>query len=186
MWDLTEEREQRVESSWVLQRDISTLRSAAWMSSGAFALEQRREFRATFPKENTPLFVGVSIAAIAFTGAKVVSYFEKPANEVSEAGEPEPAGKGKEAGSEKKKESDNSLVGWLNYMLGKKFYEGGFESEMTKREAALILGIRESAPKDKVREAHRRLSRLNHPDVGGSPLVSQKVNEAKDKLLNSN
>ena len=31
----------------------------------------------------------------------------------------------------------------------RKFYDGGFEP-MTKREAALILGVRESAAKDKV------------------------------------
>ena len=37
---------------------------------------------------------------------------------------------------------------------------------MTKREAALILSIRESSNKTKVREAHRRLMMLNHPDSG--------------------
>ena len=31
----------------------------------------------------------------------------------------------------------------------RKFYEGGFDPEMTKREAALILGVRESAAKDR-------------------------------------
>ena len=55
--------------------------------------------------------------------------------------------------------------------------------QMTKREAALILGIRESAPKKKVREAHRRLSVINHPDTGGSTFLASKINEAKEKLL---
>ena len=36
----------------------------------------------------------------------------------------------------------------------RKFYDGGFDPEMTKREAALILGVRESAAKDKVLAAH--------------------------------
>ena len=30
-------------------------------------------------------------------------------------------------------------------------WQGGFQSEMTRREAALILGLRESAPEDKVK-----------------------------------
>ncbi|TPX66557.1 hypothetical protein SpCBS45565_g04404 [Spizellomyces sp. 'palustris'] len=65
---------------------------------------------------------------------------------------------------------------------GKSFYRGGFESKMTKREAALILGIRESASKDKLKEAHRRIMLLNHPDRGGSPYLASKINEAKDML----
>jgi DnaJ family protein C protein 19 len=47
-----------------------------------------------------------------------------------------------------------------------KYYKGGFDSKMTKREAALILAIRESATKSEVKEAHRRLMMLNHPDSG--------------------
>jgi hypothetical protein len=45
-----------------------------------------------------------------------------------------------------------------------KYYQGGFENPMTRREAALILGVRESADSKKILEAHRRLMRLNHPD----------------------
>lgn len=62
------------------------------------------------------------------------------------------------------------------------FYRGGFEPTMNRREAALILGIRESASKEKIKEAHRRLMLLNHPDRGGSPLIASKVNEAKGML----
>lgn len=64
----------------------------------------------------------------------------------------------------------------------KNFYKGGFEPKMTKREAALVLGIRESATKDKLKEAHRRIMLLNHPDRGGSPYLATKINEAKDLL----
>jgi len=63
-----------------------------------------------------------------------------------------------------------------------KFLRGGFEPKMTRREAALILGIRESAPKDKLKEAHRRIMVANHPDRGGSPYLASKINEAKDIL----
>lgn len=35
--------------------------------------------------------------------------------------------------------------------FGKKFYEGGFEDKMTRREAALILGVRESAAPQRIK-----------------------------------
>ena len=54
---------------------------------------------------------------------------------------------------------------------------------MTRREAGLILGVREGAGKAKVLEAHRRVMMANHPDAGGSAYVSAKVNEAKATLL---
>ncbi|MED6187265.1 hypothetical protein PIB30_074785 [Stylosanthes scabra] len=65
----------------------------------------------------------------------------------------------------------------------RKFYEGGFHAAMTRREAALILGVREHTPTDKVKEAHRRVMIANHPDAGGSHYLASKINEAKDVLL---
>ena len=44
--------------------------------------------------------------------------------------------------------------------------QGGFQSSMTRREAALILGIRESAAEERVKEAHRKIMIANHPDAG--------------------
>ncbi|KAK1311554.1 Mitochondrial import inner membrane translocase subunit TIM14-1 [Acorus calamus] len=49
----------------------------------------------------------------------------------------------------------------------RKFYEGGFQPTMTRREASLILGIREAVTAEKVKEAHRRVMIANHPDAGG-------------------
>ncbi|XVE61748.1 hypothetical protein DITRI_Ditri06bG0064700 [Diplodiscus trichospermus] len=65
----------------------------------------------------------------------------------------------------------------------RRFYEGGFQPAMTRREAALILGVRERTPADKIREAHRRVMVANHPDAGGSHYLASKINEAKDMML---
>jgi len=67
--------------------------------------------------------------------------------------------------------------------FGYKFYEGGFEKVMSKREAAMVLGCRTTSSSARVMERYRTLMKLNHPDLGGSPFLSQKVNQAKDLLL---
>ncbi|KAI8466590.1 MAG: presequence translocase-associated protein import motor subunit [Monoraphidium minutum] len=63
------------------------------------------------------------------------------------------------------------------------FYKGGFAPSMDRREASLILGLRESAAEEKIKDAHRRIMIANHPDSGGSSFLAAKVNEAKDVLL---
>ncbi|KAJ1913393.1 hypothetical protein IWQ60_009233, partial [Tieghemiomyces parasiticus] len=64
-----------------------------------------------------------------------------------------------------------------------KYHKGGFDAKMNQREAALILGVKESGlTKDKLKEAHRRIMLLNHPDRGGSPYLASKINEAKEFL----
>lgn len=49
---------------------------------------------------------------------------------------------------------------------------------MTKREAALILGISPTANGPKVKDQYRKLIKYNHPDFGGSSYLSQKITEA--------
>lgn len=63
-----------------------------------------------------------------------------------------------------------------------KYYRGGFEPKMSKREASLILGVSPSASKTKVKDAHKKIMLLNHPDRGGSPYLAAKINEAKDLM----
>ncbi len=72
---------------------------------------------------------------------------------------------------------------WMKDFGKQGFYEGGFEGNMSRREAALILGVREGADEKTVQASHRRLMVKNHPDMGGSPFVATKINEAKELLL---
>lgn len=52
-----------------------------------------------------------------------------------------------------------------------KYYRGGFDSKINRREAGLILGISPSASKTKIKEAHKRIMLLNHPDRGTLILI---------------
>lgn len=83
-------------------------------------------------------------------------------------------------------------------MANAKYYKGGFDPKMNRREASLILGekytnntlrvfsiydfkgINPSANKNKVKDAFKKVMAANHPDRGGSPYIASKINEAKD------
>lgn len=67
-------------------------------------------------------------------------------------------------------------------LASSKYYKGGFDPKMNKREASLILGVSPTASKLKVKDAHKRIMLLNHPDRGGSPYLAAKINEAKDLM----
>ncbi|GMM29636.1 Pam18 protein [Martiniozyma asiatica (nom. inval.)] len=67
---------------------------------------------------------------------------------------------------------------------GGKFSKGGFDAKMNAKEALKILEMKESSlSMKKLKENHRRIMLLNHPDKGGSPYLATKINEAKDFLV---
>lgn len=67
-------------------------------------------------------------------------------------------------------------------MANSRYYKGGFEPKMNKREASLILGVSPTANKGKIKEQFMKVMSANHPDRGGSPYLAAKINEAKDLL----
>ena len=62
-------------------------------------------------------------------------------------------------------------------------YKLAFEDPMTRREAALILGVTMDASEAEVQQAYKTLIILNHPDRGGSGYMAMKINQAKDLML---
>ena len=54
---------------------------------------------------------------------------------------------------------------------------------MARREAAATLGVAESAGRDEIEAAYRRLMFRVHPDQGGSAVLAAQINAAREALL---
>jgi len=54
---------------------------------------------------------------------------------------------------------------------------------LTRADALAILGLKDGASREEIRDAHRRLMRAAHPDSGGSDWLASRINEARDVLL---
>ena len=63
-----------------------------------------------------------------------------------------------------------------------RYYAGGFEEKMSKREAMLILNLKSLDDTVAVKNNYKRLLMGNHPDKGGSQYLAQKINEAKKTI----
>lgn len=68
-------------------------------------------------------------------------------------------------------------------------YHGGFHSNMNESEALLILNISsheiKALDKAMLKQKYRNALIQNHPDKGGSPFLTAKINEARELLSKS-
>lgn len=115
-----------------------------------------RAFHTTPPRDSAILVAGLGVAGAAMGAKYLVQAYETY-----------------------KARPKSEVSAWK----ARNFYDGPFEDKMTRREAALILGVRESASTERIRNAHRKLLILNHPDTGGSTFLATKINQAKELLL---
>lgn len=159
--------------------------------------QQVNQYHVTHRAENTLILGGLGLAATGIILQYGLNFYRS----LPKAGDPaataaEPKGEDASTNTQQTKTQANTAEGqdaktstgeeagsgFFSSFFSKGYYEGGFEEKMSKREAALILGVRESASLERIKDAHRKILLLNHPDRGGSALLAAKINEAKDLL----
>lgn len=146
-----------------------------------------RQLQVSAKRENSLIFGGLAVATAAIglqyalKALKNIPLENSAENKTGD--EKTTRDSSSSSASSSSSSSSSSIFGDTSTWFAKNFYDGGFEDKMTKREAALILGIRESATVERIKDAHRRILLLNHPDRGGSAYMAAKINEAKDHLI---
>ena len=165
----------------------SLLLRAARRSAGPHLTLRRRPLPPARHDSTTALVVaGIAVGAggIAYKAAVHLSgQAEESLKAAREAAAKAAEERKQNPQAQKKKDGEkSSFATWFD-SAGRRHYEGPFESPMTRREAALILGVRETATAKRIKDAHRRMTRINHPDLGGSAFLTAKVNEAKEMLM---
>jgi hypothetical protein len=92
-------------------------------------------------------------------------------------------------------ESVPLLEAWMDRRFGEAWRDAAAEAAgegeapraaggpLTRADALAILGLKDGATVEEIREAHRRLMRAAHPDRGGSDWLAARINEARDVLL---
>ena len=56
-------------------------------------------------------------------------------------------------------------------------------SDMSRQDAAAVLGLDVSASDEEVMRAHKKLINKIHPDKGGSDVLAAQINTARDVML---
>ena len=163
----------------------SLLLRAARRSAGPHLTLRRRPLPPARHDSTTALVVaGIAVGAggIAYKAAVHLSGQAEESLKAAREAAAKAAEERKKNPEPKKKDGEkSSFATWFD-SAGRRHYEGPFESPMTRREAALILGVRESVDKAALKEAHRKIMLMNHPDRGGSPFIATKINEANECL----
>jgi DnaJ family protein C protein 19 len=77
-----------------------------------------------------------------------------------------------------------ALLAAAIFYLGRKMLAAA-RPEMSRSEAAKLLGVGDNASTEEIIEAHRRLIAKVHPDAGGNAELAARVNRARDVLLRS-
>ena len=151
------------------------------------SLVSRRQYSVT-KKTDSVLIVGGIGVILAAAGAQYgIEAYTKFSESRAAAAAAQPSGtatdKSQGGGDANETSATAEMFNFSSTWFARNFYDGGFEEKMSKREAALILGVRESATSERIKDAHRRILIINHPDKGGSAFLGAKINEAKDLLL---
>lgn len=79
-----------------------------------------------------------------------------------------------------------SNIKFTNSKAYAKFINAKTNPQMSKTEAYEVLGLADTASKEEISAAYKKMIMNNHPDKGGSKYIAQKIIMAKECLLKEN